>query len=151
MALVNLFMLHYFVRSQHARHWTFHSRRWVTDQPYQNLTRIRFVSRWPSAWIELYHKIRLCQASFAKLFTLHCKGTYNPCGLLVAGRCLQHGMNYSTRFQTMQGLFCNTLAECRVMLCKLLIPKDKLRITLEWIHSRAAASRKNPALGHQSG
>ncbi len=60
------------------------------------------------------------------------------------------GLNYSRKNPDNARIICNTLAECRVMLCKLLILKDKLRITLEWIHSRAAASRKNPALGNQS-
>ena len=33
------------------------------------------------------------------------------------------------------------------MLCKLLILKDKLRITLEWIHSRHARAAKVSRLG----
>ena len=64
------------------------------------------------------------------------KERYNPCGLLVAGRCLQHGMNYNTMMQDNARINCKYLAKCRVMLCKLLIYKDKLRITLEWIHSQ---------------
>ena len=51
-------------------------------------------------------------------------------------------MNYNTLVHCLARIIYNTLAECRVMLCKLLIIKDKLRITLEWIHSRAAASER---------
>ena len=68
------------------------------------------------------------------------KERYNPFGLLVAGRCLQHGMNYNTMVQDNARSIYNTLEEFRVMLCKLLIYKDKLRITLEWIHSQGRAA-----------
>ena len=51
--LVNPFYAFLLCRLQHCRALTFQTRRQVTDCPYQNLTRIRFVSSCPSAWIEL--------------------------------------------------------------------------------------------------
>lgn len=88
-----------------------------------------------------------CQASFANnpRYIVKERATLAACFAAVI-RC--DGLNYSTRKANHARIICNVRLQCRVMFCKLLILLDKLRITLEWIHSqgRAAEHGYSPGL-----
>ena len=50
------------------------------------------------------------------------------------------GMNYNTKSAYVKASFAMSYCSVGFMFCKLLILKDKLRVALEWIHSKAEAA-----------